>query len=1033
MKFNTSTNKTLLESSLVNNTSHIDKLNSLISDTVHKSYGMNKKFQRDSMGFRMHKITWTPNMLYDNNITTPIKILHNSHIRIDIMDKVVVNEYKKYMNMYGLGLLSNDILLENKDDIFDIYPLIFIDGNFVYKFNINVDNDRVIIFLDIATTVMTDSHTFEIILVNNHDKLIEKFNANNIYYYNERRIYNIQNNTNFKQGSSFLFIGNNNITKCESSECILNWIEFNNIEDNLYNYIDDVDLSKLRNLITKNGHATSYVINIKHLFKSNNMKSNMNKTKYFDIIDTDYAVSEYKLLPIIQRNKPSIDDDYTLISNYNNIFRIEPSGLISDIQDIYLYYYIEYTDNEKFINKYRYIIEYLKQKYDYTSIIDILIDIDDGELHIDAYDMNILNEALSYDDDLDFSIENYKRTDFYTMGAHIDYRFYKIYDTIHKEPELLRNYIKATNTVPTSSLIYMSDVYPDILNITRHSDGDELTSTTKQNIEVFNTPRCLFKISNPTGSLLNMRVYIDGILYTNIHNVLDIHLEIEYFYIELSKLKYETIIEIELFKAFKLNKVIGVNEINSPIDFDISNELNDNHPTMFDIYFTNMDYATLSKNSFLFNRFIGDNMYIIANLNLVCVNEYSIKYAEMKLIDYSNHKQIDVVDNTVLQYKPISITSPEILGPFLPIQTNYQFIDDNGEFSDDLIFIDENGLEISVNALSFLDENGDDLTQIVKYAYLDKFRLNLVNQLYNNTSVVMHVSKMPYGIIYTVSKAGPLDLFIPMSNQLDFNKTRRYIRVYLNGRLLPDIAWVFELNSVFITIKIKKIVNSGDVIVVDITPYAQDIECVKRELADDYILDLTGIITRPLDLDYQDIYLNGRRLNKTNIIEISPTKLGIVNVKSNKNIVIYRKDRDVEYFKFMYSHYNYKYANDNFLSLTGLTAIDKLLFLNIIYNANKKISTIDNSNIEDDIFANVLIDDVGYELYRFYFDVLCELICVRPDFIQLEYVEMIEHFPTVANNYMSTVNGIKCVKINPDVNLGNTNVIKISNSDNINV
>jgi hypothetical protein len=197
-----------------------------------------------------------------------------------------------------------------------------------------------------------------------------------------------------------------------------------------------------------------------------------------------------------------------------------------------------------------YIIEYLKQKYDYTSIIDILIDIDDSELHIDAHDMNILNEALSYDDDLDFSIENYKRTDFYTMGAHIDYRFYKIYDTIHKEPELLRNYIKATNTVPTSSLIYMSDVYPDILNITRYSDNDELSSTTKQNIEVFNTPRCLFKISNSTGSLLNMRVYIDGILYTDIHNVLDIHLEIEYFYIELSKLKYEKIEKLDRTEMF---------------------------------------------------------------------------------------------------------------------------------------------------------------------------------------------------------------------------------------------------------------------------------------------------------------------------------------------------------------------------------------------------------------------------------------------------------------------------------------------------
>jgi hypothetical protein len=62
-----------------------------------------------------------------------------------------------------------------------------------------------------------------------------------------------------------------------------------------------------------------------------------------------------------------------------------------------------------------------------------------------------------------------------------------------------------------------------------------------------------------------------------------------------------------------------------------------------------------------------------------------------------------------------------------------------------------------------------------------------------------------------------------------------------------------------------------------------------------------------------------------------------------------------------------------------------------------------------------------------------DIIIRFADFIQLEYVEMIEHFPTVANNYMSTENGIKCVKINPDINLGNTNVIKISNSDNINV
>lgn len=98
----------------------------------------------------------------------------------------------------------------------------------------------------------------------------------------------------------------------------------------------------------------------------------------------------------------------------------------------------------------------------------------------------------------------------------------------------------------------------------------------------------------------------------------------------------------------------------------------------------------------------------------------------------------------------------------------------------------------------------------------------------------------------------------------------------------------------------------GEKIIVDVTPYRNRLVYYKEDLIEgaDYekvkdnaiIVDLRYYINKPFDIRYYEVYLNGRRLTRHNIFQISPYVIRLAGIHSLKNLEIYEKDRDWEYY-----------------------------------------------------------------------------------------------------------------------------------------
>ena len=108
-------------------------------------------------------------------------------------------------------------------------------------------------------------------------------------------------------------------------------------------------------------------------------------------------------------------------------------------------------------------------------------------------------------------------------------------------------------------------------------------------------------------------------------------------------------------------------------------------------------------------------------------------------------------------------------------------------------------------------------------------------------------------------------------------------------------------------------IEKGEKIIIDVTPYRNRLVYFSENTVDEseeaydgnspIVVDLRGYISKPFDLRYYEVYLNGRRIGRNNIFPISPFMIRIAGVHSTHNLEIYEKDRDWEYYGCDYRNY----------------------------------------------------------------------------------------------------------------------------------
>lgn len=295
--------------------------------------------------------------------------------------------------------------------------------------------------------------------------------------------------------------------------------------------------------------------------------------------------------------------------------------------------------------------------------------------------------------------------------------------------------------------------------------------------------------------------------------------------------------------------------------------------------------------------------------------------------------------------------------------------------------------------------SSDDENKPVKFTRLSTFDIQPIDEDVLNVPIKLKFSKVPIMVRFTMDEEGYA--YIDLGTD-DFQFSSEYVRVYRNGRLVPSNRY-----RLMTTYKRARMIfiewfDLGDIIYIDITPYRYRQVYYKEEISkDETLIDLRGIINKPFDIRYYDVYMNGRKLSLNNVFSITPWSITLVNLKSNYNLDIYEKERDWEYFGLDYTENIYYFTLTDLLE-SGIVKDEefgKLIKDRIDELKDDRLNIYPNTNDEEPI--DYSDEDMIYPIfYIFYYDELIPKTYVNPDILQFSLENMLDTFPEILDNYM---------------------------------
>ena len=289
----------------------------------------------------------------------------------------------------------------------------------------------------------------------------------------------------------------------------------------------------------------------------------------------------------------------------------------------------------------------------------------------------------------------------------------------------------------------------------------------------------------------------------------------------------------------------------------------------------------------------------------------------------------------------------------------------------------------------------------VKFARLSIIKIKPKDEYVLNKKLMFQISKNPQGIPLVVDRDGYPYLEITGKN---FNFNKEYIRVFVNGRLMPRCKYDFYTTFYCPRLVIYEWVNKGDFIYLDVTPYRYREVYYSEELQPKQtLIDLKKYINKPFDIRYYDVYMNGRKLSLNNVFSISPWEMTLVNLKSQYHLTIYERDRDWEWYGLDYTENIYVFTLDDLFSKSFVTQEDKDRIIKEIIDKQKdsRLTINPNEFVEEKINYNDDFKDAT-DFFIFYYYELIPKGFMNPDVKQISTEVIVENFPDVYSVHKTT-------------------------------
>lgn len=273
-----------------------------------------------------------------------------------------------------------------------------------------------------------------------------------------------------------------------------------------------------------------------------------------------------------------------------------------------------------------------------------------------------------------------------------------------------------------------------------------------------------------------------------------------------------------------------------------------------------------------------------------------------------------------------------------------------------------------------------------------EIKIKILNKDYINKDLVMHIKKhhnMNYLDEANLDvNAEPNDAFNAIYIKTTAKRDPRYFRVYQNGRVVPRHLGTVNFPEYEITGDAELypgFVREPGVdyqIAVECMPYMMRQVCFLPEIPNDQVINLKGLIDKPFDFKWYDLYLNGRKLVKKDVEILSANLIRILKTDSLKNLEIIENSRDKEYFgifeKGVYDIIDMLYESDN----------------NFSGSMDDSVAGDDNLQDNEDSVVEVPVTPMDF-IIKAYFDFLISSFnFINPDELQITR-EQISNFSII--------------------------------------
>lgn len=448
------------------------------------------------------------------------------------------------------------------------------------------------------------------------------------------------------------------------------------------------------------------------------------------------------------------------------------------------------------------------------------------------------------------------------------------------------------------------------------------------------------------NNLLDARVFVDGLHVDDL--IQEKYYFTDYFYIPVELVTDDSYIEIEIFPTYKYGERVKFESMDDTKTITLLEPADQIFPTAQDLFYMEPS-----------GHLIGDEHHS----QLVSTDAKGIK----ETVKISSKQSITI--GTDRPYYDTTIYSNELF----EITAKYK----DGDFV----------------------VKTTDPEKPVKFTRLSTFEIKPLRNYVVNKDLYVGISKIPNYINYTIDREGyPYIALVQNENNFKFNID--YLRIFRNGRLLPRQKYCFFSSFFFPRIQFTDYMYPGDVIHIDITPYRyKEIYYQERLVRGQTLINLKDVITKPFDIRYYDVYMNGRKLGLNSVWTISPWEITLTNLLSLSNLQIFEKERDWEYFGTNYKEAQYYYTIDDLFGSSFITEHEKNQIIKEMIEEAKE----PECNIKPPVDIEPPIDFTDDRQYphvsEFYFNELIPKTFVDPDTKQFDDDIMKEEYTTVDDVY----------------------------------